>query len=249
MSMILSAQRLTMSYADHRGQKTEILHGIDLAINEGEMVAIVGPSGSGKSTLLHCLAGLERATSGTVNLVGIDLGQARAKDLAIIRRATIGFVFQQYNLLDSLTAFGNVALQTRLAGLPVEAAKDALAEVGLADKLDQKPVLLSGGEQQRVAIARALAVGPRVLFTDEPTGALDSASGIRVLELLRAHVKQRGSTVIMVTHDLEAASLADRILILKDGVIHADVTDATPASLLAEFEAIEASAPVVQSLP
>jgi putative ABC transport system ATP-binding protein len=196
------------------------------------MVAIVGPSGSGKSTLLHCLSGLELPSSGAVEIVGTDVGSARASKLAKLRRATIGFVFQQYNLLDSLTALGNVLLQARLAGRPRSDAEAALASVGLADKKHIKPTQLSGGEQQRVAIARALAVKPRILFADEPTGALDSATGSSTLQLLRDLVTAQGSAVVMVTHNLEAAARADRVLILKDGRIRSTLSNPTPQAIL-----------------
>lgn len=239
--MVIQAHALTKSFPDHQGAEIEIIHGIDLSISEGEMVAIVGPSGSGKSTLLNCLSGLERPTTGSAFIADTDIGSARPKDLAILRRATIGFIFQQYNLLDSLTAYDNVALQVRLARVPISRAKKALGEVGLSDKLNQMPVTLSGGEQQRVAIARALAVTPRVLFADEPTGALDSASGARVLDLLRTQVTRQGSTVVMVTHDLEAAATADRVLIIKDGILHSEVIDASPESLLSTLSAITVS--------
>lgn len=239
--MIVQAKNLTKSFVHQPDHSVEIIHGIDVTINEGEMVAIIGRSGSGKSTLLNCLSGLELPTTGNVEIAGVNVKSARPKELATLRRGTIGFIFQQYNLLDSLTALGNVSLQTRLARVPTQNAKTALEDVGLADKMHQKPALLSGGEQQRVAIARALAVRPRILFADEPTGALDSIVGAHVLNLLRTLATDQGSTVMLVTHDLEAAAAADRILILKDGIIHSELIDATPQTILRILETIDPS--------
>jgi len=229
-TMIVEAEDLKKSFPLPQGQTHEILHGIDAAVAEGEFVAIVGPSGSGKSTLLHCLSGLERPTSGTVRLAGTDLGRASNTTLARLRRGTVGFIFQSYNLVDSLTAGENVALQTRLAKQPAENANAALNAVGLDSRINSKPAQLSGGEQQRVAIARALAAHPRVLFADEPTGSLDSNTGENILELLR-DVSAQGSSVVVVTHDLEAAAKADRVLVLRDGRLHGEFTRPTPAQL------------------
>lgn len=246
--MILNAKELSKSLRIRKGLDAEVLHGIDLSVAAGEMVAVVGPSGSGKSTLLHCLSGLERPTSGTVEIAGIDVASATASALARLRRGTIGFIFQEYNLLDSLTALGNVHLQTRLAGGTRSDAETAIAAVGLERKMRVRPTQLSGGEQQRVAIARALAVRPRVLFADEPTGALDSTNGSLTLQLLRGLATSRGSGVVMVTHDLEAAAAADRVVVLRDGQIRSELSSPTPEQILAKLEESTASAGDRESL-
>lgn len=238
--MIVSSTGLTKSFPQLGGAPVEILHGIDVSVREGEFVAIVGPSGSGKSTLLHCLLGLERPTGGRVEIAGLDTARASASALAKLRRSTVGFVFQSYNLVQSLTARQNVALQVRLAKMPAARASEALTAVGLAHRENAYPAYLSGGEQQRVAIARAIAVEPRVLFADEPTGALDSVTGDAVLAILRDAVAQRACAVILVTHDLEAASRADRVLVLRDGSLYRELIAPTPAQIL---EAVEAPLP------
>ncbi|GAA3291369.1 ABC transporter ATP-binding protein [Dactylosporangium vinaceum] len=185
----------------------------------GSFTAIMGPSGSGKSTLLQCAAGLDRPTSGRVVLDGHDLTALNERRLTRLRRDRIGFVFQGFNLLPALTAKQNVGLPLRLAGRRADAAtvQRGLAAVGLAERGGHRPHELSGGQQQRVAIARALVTAPAVLFADEPTGALDSASGQDVLRLLRDLVDTHGQTIIMVTHDPTAAAHADRVLHMVDG--------------------------------
>ncbi|MER6995411.1 ABC transporter ATP-binding protein [Streptomyces sp. NPDC000410] len=194
------------------------LDSVTLTIPKGTFTAVMGPSGSGKSTLLQCAAGLDRPTSGAVMLGDTDLTKLGETRLTRLRRDRIGFVFQAFNLLPSLTAEQNVALPLRLAGRrPKRAAVlDVLERVGLRDRAGHRPSELSGGQQQRVALARALVTRPEVLFGDEPTGALDSRTGAEVLALLRDMV-DRGQTVIMVTHDPVAASYADRVLFLADG--------------------------------
>ncbi|WP_101525628.1 ABC transporter ATP-binding protein [Nocardioides houyundeii] len=194
------------------------LHGVTHVFRRGTFTAIMGPSGSGKSTLLQVAAGLERPTDGEVILGPTPLGRLKETELTRLRRTSMGFVFQAYNLLDALTAFDNVALPARLAGVRVQRAAvlQALAAVGLADLAGRRPAQLSGGQQQRVAIARALHTRPEVLFADEPTGALDRRTGRDVLALLRA-VADAGQTVVMVTHDPVAASYADAVLFLADG--------------------------------
>jgi putative ABC transport system ATP-binding protein len=195
------------------------LDGVSLSLSAGSFTAIMGPSGSGKSTLLQIAAGLDRATSGRVTFGGLDLGAQSDKALARLRRERIGFVFQSFNLLEALTAEQNVALPARLAGrrLPRAAVRDALAQVGLADRRRHRPAELSGGQRQRVAIARALVSDPEVVFADEPTGALDTRSGRSVLELLRDTVDRSGRTLVMVTHDPTAAAWADRVVFVADG--------------------------------
>jgi putative ABC transport system ATP-binding protein len=200
------------------------LAGITVGFAAGTFTAIMGPSGSGKSTLLQCAAGLDRPDEGTVVVDGTDLGTLGENRLSRMRRTRIGFVFQAFNLLPMLTAEQNVALPLRLAGRRPDRAtvRRALAEVGLAGRERHRPDALSGGQQQRVAIARALVTGPAVVFADEPTGALDSAAGGEVLDLLRRLVDVGRQTVVMVTHDPVAAAKADRVLTLSDGRIVGD---------------------------
>jgi putative ABC transport system ATP-binding protein len=224
-SELISVRELAKSFPGGRGAAAvPVLRGVTLAVGRGEMVAVVGPSGSGKSTLLYCMAGLESATSGEVRILDRDVAGLSRGALAQLRRDHLGFVFQAYNLIPSLTARENVALPARLAKRHVSAAEvdRALAEVGLSERARHKPAALSGGQQQRVAIARVLATRPDVVFADEPTGALDTEAGARVLELLRA-VATGPRSVIMVTHDVQAAALADRVLVLRDGVVHREL--------------------------
>jgi len=203
---------------------TEIvaLHPTDLTVNAGELVAVMGPSGSGKTTLLSLVGGLDRPSRGRVTVAGQDVGVLDSRGLAILRRRSVGYVFQDLNLLNGLTARENVSLPLELDGRrPAEAqaaAADVLASVGLAELGDRYPDDLSGGEQQRVAIARALVGGRRVLLADEPTGALDSITGESVMRLLRVHCDQ-GGTGILVTHDAAHAAWADRVVFLRDGRI------------------------------
>ena len=223
---LLEARDLTKTFpaADGRGA-TPVLRGVTLSVAPGELVAVVGPSGSGKSTLLYCLSGLEPATSGSVAIAGTTLDGLSRGRLARLRRDHLGFVFQSYNLVPSLTARENVALPARLARRPVSGADvdAALARVGLAERASYRPAALSGGQQQRVAIARVLAARPDVVFADEPTGALDTAAGAEVLDLLRLAAGE-GRAVVVVTHDLAAAARADRVLVLRDGALAAELT-------------------------
>ncbi|MFJ9310922.1 MULTISPECIES: ABC transporter ATP-binding protein [Streptomyces] len=217
-----SAVRLrsvTRSYG-RAGGEVKALDQVDLDIPRSTFTAVMGPSGSGKSTLLHCTAGLDRPTAGQVFLGDTELTGLSEKRLTRLRRGRIGFVFQAFNLLPSLTAAQNVALPLRLAGRRPDRAQvlEALEQVGLRERARHRPGELSGGQQQRVALARALVTRPEVLFGDEPTGALDSTTGRGVLGLLRSMVDD-GRTVIMVTHDPVAASFADRVLVLADGRI------------------------------
>ena len=191
---------------------------VDVEFRRGTWTAVMGPSGSGKSTLLHLAAGLERADSGRVLLGDTDITAAGDEELSALRRTRIGFVFQSFNLIGSLSAEQNVALPLRLAGRrpPRDRVRQALDEVGLGDRVRHRPRELSGGQQQRVAIARAMVTAPEVLFADEPTGALDSTAARTVLELLRA-MADRGQSIVMVTHDPAAAARADGVLFLRDG--------------------------------
>jgi putative ABC transport system ATP-binding protein len=197
------------------------LDGITIGLPRGSFTAIMGPSGSGKSTLLHVAAGLDRPTSGTVALGDTDLTGLSERRLTILRRERIGFVFQAFNLMPSLTVAQNIGLPLRLDGRRARRAevRDVAARVGLENRLGHRPAQLSGGQQQRVAIARALVTRPEVVFADEPTGALDSRTGRGVLALLREVVDADGHTVVMVTHDPAAAAYADRVVLLADGRI------------------------------
>ena len=202
----------------------DALRGVTIAVPRGQFAAIMGPSGSGKSTLMHVLAGLDQPTAGTVHIAGEDITAMNDAQLTKLRRAHIGFVFQAFNLLPTLTAEENILLPLQLAGRKVDQAwYDAVVErVGLADRTTHRPSELSGGQQQRVAVARALVSEPTVLFADEPTGNLDSHSSHEVLELLRDAAVSFGQTTVMVTHDHDAAAAADRLIQLEDGLVVAD---------------------------
>ncbi|MDP5312920.1 ABC transporter ATP-binding protein [Streptomyces poriferorum] len=215
---------VTRSYGRNTGAVTA-LDGVTLDVPRGTFTAVMGPSGSGKSTLLQCTAGLDRPTGGQVFLGDTELTGLSERKLTLLRRTRIGFVFQAFNLLPSLSAEQNVALPLRLAGRRPKRAEvlDVLERVGLRDRAGHRPGELSGGQQQRVALARALVTRPDVLFGDEPTGALDSETGRQVLKLLRAMV-DGGQTVIMVTHDPVAASFADRVLFLADGRVRDELS-------------------------
>jgi putative ABC transport system ATP-binding protein len=196
-----------------------ILHPISLTVPKGQFVAIVGPSGSGKSTLLGLIAGLDAPTSGSVLIDGVDITKLDEDELARLRGEKIGFVFQFFHLIPSLTAYENVAVPMEIAGIadPRIRARTLLEEVGLTDRAHHYPTQLSGGEQQRVALARALANDPPIVLADEPTGNLDSANGRVIMELLRDIHRSRGTTIVLVTHDAELAALADARLVLRDG--------------------------------
>src|SRR4051812_16053583 len=219
------------------------LNGIDIAFRRGRFTAIMGPSGSGKSTLLHCLPGLDPATSGRVFLGATDLTALDDTALPLLRRERVGFVFQSFNLLPVLTAEQNIALPLELAGIKVDRRRlrDLAGALGIADRLKHRPAELSGGQQQRVAIARALLPAPDVVVADEPTGNLDSRSGAEVLDLLRSSVRERGQSVLMVTHDPIAASYADRVVMLADGRIDAELLDPTPDAVLAALRSADRS--------
>jgi len=207
--------------------QVQALRGIDLDLYPGEFVVLLGASGSGKSTLLNILGGLDRPSSGQVQCQGHNLGAAEEAELTRFRRASIGFVFQFYNLIPSLTALENVQLVTDIATDPMPAAQ-ALDWVGLSERQHHFPAQLSGGEQQRVAIARAIAKRPAVLLCDEPTGALDSRTGVRVLEALRRIHQQLGALTVVITHNAVIADMADRVIYLSDGRIEREQRNPTP---------------------
>ncbi|MFE7106305.1 ABC transporter ATP-binding protein [Streptomyces sp. NPDC057575] len=219
--------------------EVDALDAIDLTVRTGTFTAVMGPSGSGKSTLLHCAAGLDRPTSGTVEVGGVELTGLSERRLTLLRRDRIGFVFQAFNLIPSLTAAQNVALPLRLAGRRPSRTEvgDALARVGLADRAGHRPAELSGGQQQRVALARALITRPAVLFGDEPTGALDTATGQEVMGMLRELVDLAGQTIVMVTHDPVAAAYADRVVFLVDGRVADDLTGLDAGRIAARMAA------------
>ncbi|MFE1832667.1 ABC transporter ATP-binding protein [Streptomyces sviceus] len=221
------------------------LHDVTLAFPHGTFTAVMGPSGSGKSTLLQCAAGLDRPTSGSVTMSGTELTTLSETRLTLLRRERIGFVFQAFNLLPSLTAEQNVALPLRLAGrrVPKARIREVLQQVGLAERARHRPTELSGGQQQRVALARALVTRPDVLFGDEPTGALDSQTGREVLTLLRAMVDREGQTVVMVTHDPVAASHADRVVFLVDGQVNGELVEADVNDIATHMATLEAAPP------
>jgi putative ABC transport system ATP-binding protein len=220
---VLSLRGVTKTI-DTGTHRVEILRGIDLDIARGEYVAVMGPSGSGKSTLLGLLAGLDTPTSGSIQLDGVEISRLSEDRLADLRGAKIGFVFQSYQLIATLTAEENVLLPAELAGETGGAARARylLEAVGLGDRRDHYPVQLSGGEQQRVALARAFMRQPPVLLADEPTGNLDSTNGRQVLDLLLALNRQEGATLVLVTHDRELADHATRVITLRDGAVVAD---------------------------
>ena len=218
------------------------LAGIDVDFTRGELTAIMGPSGSGKSTLMHCMAGLDTPTSGSVVVDGEDVGRMNQRQLTRLRRTRLGFIFQAFNLVPTLTAAENITLPLDIARRPVDRAQfDAVVDaVGLRDRLNHRPSELSGGQQQRVACARALVSQPAVVFADEPTGNLDSRSAREVLGFLRRSVDELGQTVVMVTHDPTAASYAHRVLFLADGRLVGEITDPTPDAVLGALRSLGA---------
>ncbi|MCE1235661.1 MAG: ABC transporter ATP-binding protein [Hyphomicrobiales bacterium] len=221
---ILRTEGLTKIYATG-SVEVQALRGVDFEAAAGEFVVLLGPSGSGKSTFLNIVGGLDRASSGTVRFADHELTTSTERALTLYRRDHVGFVFQFYNLVPSLTARENVALVTEIARAPMR-PEDALAIVGLADRLDHFPAQLSGGEQQRVAIARAIAKRPEVLLCDEPTGALDSHTGVKVLEALTQVNSEIGATTLVITHNVAIAEIADRVVHFADGRIVSSATNA-----------------------
>ena len=219
---VFSAVGVT-KYYDMGEVRVHALRGVDVSLYAGEMMVLLGPSGSGKSTLLNILGGLDRASDGTVKYKGFDITRARDRELTQYRRSHVGFVFQFYNLIPSLTALENVTAVTEIAVNPMK-AEDALEMVGLGDRMHHFPSQLSGGQQQRVAIARAIAKRPSVLLCDEPTGALDSETGIVVLEAIDKVNKELGATTAVITHNADIAGMADRVVHMSNGhVSHVDI--------------------------
>ncbi|WP_139979219.1 ABC transporter ATP-binding protein [Nocardioides litoris] len=227
-----SARGLVRTYGrpDRDATVVHALRGVDLDLPTGRFTAVMGPSGSGKSTLMHCLAGLDTPTAGSVTVAGRELAGLDDTALTLFRRRHLGFVFQAFNLLPMLTAEQNIVLPLELEGRRAVAEArdhvDAVVDVlGLRDRLRHRPSELSGGQQQRVAIARALATRPAIVFADEPTGNLDSTASAEVLGFLRRSVRELGQTVVMVTHEVEAAAYADDVVVLADGAVRAHLVD------------------------
>lgn len=223
--MLLEAKNVRKTFS--RGEQTvEALRGLTLRIDRAQFISIMGPSGSGKSTLLHLLGGLDRPTSGSVRFEGTGIETLSDSQLAAFRRRRLGFIFQFFNLLPTLNALENVMLPCLLDGQPrgktEPKAKELLQTVGLGKRMHHRPAQLSGGEMQRVAIARALVADPLLILADEPTGNLDSKTGAKVLELMHEIVRAKGHTIVMVTHDPNAASHGNRLIHLKDGVLESD---------------------------
>lgn len=235
-------EHLSKVYGLSSDSRVVALDDVSVTIAAGSFTAIMGPSGSGKSTLMHCMAGLDRATSGDAWMGDQNLSRLPEKQVTRIRRDKVGFVFQSFNLLPTLTARQNIVLPLDLAGRRVDREHfDAVVEsLSLGDRLTHRPSQLSGGQQQRVAIARALMTRPQVVFADEPTGALDSKTGTSLLEYLRRCSFEQGQTIIMVTHDPKAAAYADRALVLLDGRIVDDVPNPSAEQMLDTFGRLDA---------
>jgi putative ABC transport system ATP-binding protein len=226
MTITLRGERITRRFPLRRVY-VEVLRGIDLTVEKGEFLAIMGPSGCGKSTLLHILGGLDRPTNGRVVIGDTDIAHLSERALTLLRREQTGFVFQAFNLIPTLTAYENVALPLLIAGKSTSQYADRLAEIIMLMRLvtvqDHRPDQLSAGEQQRVAIARALLPNPSILFADEPTGNLDYTTGLEVMELLWHSCTRLEQTIVLATHDAQAAAFADRVLVLRDGVIQQEI--------------------------
>ena len=236
---VVTASGVTRRYGEG-GTCVKALRGVSLEIARGQLTAVMGPSGSGKSTLMHILAGLDKPTEGTVSISGIEITELNDGELTRLRREHVGFIFQFFNLLPMLTARENIVLPLELAGAKSKNGwvEELSAKVGLTERLSHRPAELSGGQQQRVAIARALVSRPTVMFADEPTGNLDSTTSGEILELLRESVSGYGQTTVMVTHDAQAAAIADRILFLADGLIVKELGSSSAREVTAAMDEV-----------
>jgi putative ABC transport system ATP-binding protein len=239
---VVSASDLTKRYGEGE-TAVDALRGVSLDVPKGQLTAVMGPSGSGKSTLMHILAGLDKPTTGEVEIAGTEVSKLSDSELTKLRRKHIGFIFQFFNLLPMLTAEENVVLPLSLAGeKPDKAWVDELMKrIGLADRRKHRPSELSGGQQQRVAIGRALVSRPTIVFADEPTGNLDSRTSGEILDLLNESVHELAQTIVMVTHDARAAGIAQRILFLADGLIVREARDISAHDIVAAMEELDAS--------
>jgi putative ABC transport system ATP-binding protein len=237
--VVVEGKGLTRVYGEG-DTAVHALRGCSLTVGRGELTAVMGPSGSGKSTLMHILAGLDLPTSGEVDIEGTDITTLGDTELTKLRRQHIGFIFQFFNLLPMLTAEENIVLPLELAGRKLDKGwvDEVIGKVGLSDRRTHRPSELSGGQQQRVAIARALISKPTVVFADEPTGNLDSATSAEILELLRHSVSDYGQTTVMVTHDANAAAIADRVLFLADGCIVKELRGADTHDILEAIDEV-----------
>src|SRR5579872_1319040 len=242
---VVAADRISRRYGAG-DTAVDALRDVSVEFRSGTFTAVMGPSGSGKSTLMHILAGLDTPTAGTVRIDGTDITRLKDKQLTLLRREKVGFIFQFFNLLPMLTAEENITLPLRIGGKKVDGdyLEQLMQAMGIADRRGHRPSELSGGQQQRVAIARALITRPAVIFADEPTGNLDTRSSDHMLELMRTAVDSLGQTIVMVTHDARAASIADRIVLLVDGKIVSDRGHSTFDEILEMFK--EMSEPVSQ---
>ena len=239
MNKLIETIDLTKVYGEKETSVTA-LNSITTAFNENQFTAIMGPSGSGKSTLLHCLAGLDKVTSGSILINGIDLASLNDKELTKMRRDSFGFVFQAFNLIPTLTAEENITLPSSIAGKKPEEewVKQVIEAMDIGDRLGHRPNELSGGQQQRVAAARAMASKPEVIFADEPSGNLDSKSSKELLVFMKSIVDDLNQTIVMVTHDPYAASFAERVIMLKDGEIANDLDNPTQEEIVSQVTSL-----------
>ena len=239
MNKLIETIDLTKIYGEKETSVTA-LNSINTGFNENQFTAIMGPSGSGKSTLLHCLAGLDKVTSGSILITGVDLASLNDKELTKMRRDSFGFVFQAFNLIPTLTAEENITLPSSIAGRKPEEewVKQVIETMDIGDRLKHRPNELSGGQQQRVAAARAMASKPEVIFADEPSGNLDSKSSKELLVFMKSIVEELNQTIVMVTHDPYAASFAERVIMLKDGEIANDLDNPTQEEIVSQVTSL-----------